>query len=73
MNLLNMSDKNQPNELYNCNINMPYCDWNSLDSRFENDEVKFDMKFEDENHELNCDITFPSMYQDFLGPEIDIK
>ena len=68
-----MSNKNQPDELYNCNINMPYCDWNSLDSRFENDEVKFDMKFEDENHELTCDITFPSMYQDFLGPEIDIK
>ena len=73
MSLLNKSDNNQPDELYSCNINMPYCDWNSLDSRFENDEVNFDMKFEDENHELTCDITFPSMYQDFLGPEIDIK
>jgi hypothetical protein len=73
MSLLNKSDNNQPDELYSCNINMPYCDWNSLDSRFENDEVKFDMKFEDENHELTCDITFPSMYQDFLGPEVGIN
>ena len=43
--LLDISENDQKNEKYKCNFLLHYCDWNSLDAEFENDEVQFFMLF----------------------------
>ena len=43
--LLDISETDQKDEKYKCNFLLHYCDWNSLDAEFENDEVQFFMLF----------------------------
>ena len=43
--LLDISENDQKDEKYKCNFLLHYCDWNSLDAEFENDEVQFFMLF----------------------------
>ena len=65
--LLNISKKDQVEEEYLCNIHLSYCNWNSLDLSSEDDEIQFNIDFENSG---NCDITFGSTYQELLGPEL---
>ena len=43
--LHDISENDQKDEKYKCNFLLHYCDWNSLDAEFENDEVQFFMLF----------------------------